>query len=153
MEYIRALALNEPHPVDLLLLADPEIEVVKSYIDRSLCFVMEREQGQPMIGVYALLPTRPQTIELVNIAVAEHEQGKGYGRQLTLHAIVTAASLGYKTIEVGTGNSSLLQLGLYQKCGFRIVGVDRDFFPRHYVEPIYEDGIPCRDMIRMEMEL
>lgn len=151
MEYIRALQPNEPHPVPLLLLADPEIEVVNSYKDRSLCFVMEREEQ--IIGVYALLPTRPQTIELVNIAVAAEEQGKGYGRQLALHAIVTAASLGYKMIEVGTGNSSMKQLSLYQKCGFRIVGVDLNFFTRHYAEPIYEDGIQCRDMIRLEMEL
>nr|WP_246628298.1 GNAT family N-acetyltransferase [Paenibacillus oenotherae] len=143
---------DEQHPFDLLLLADPEMEVVRSYIDRSQCFVMERDQD--IIGVYALLPTRPQTMELVNIAVAEQEQGKGYGRQLALHAIVTAASLGYKTIEVGTGNSSLMQLGLYQKCGFRIVGIDLDFFTRHYSEPIYDDnGMQCRDMVRLQMDL
>lgn len=47
----------------------------------------------------------------------------------------------FKTIEVGTGNSSIGQLALYQKCGFRITGVDRDFFIRHYIEEIFESGI------------
>lgn len=42
---------------------------------------------------------------------------------------------------------------LYQKCGFRIVGIDRDFFTDHYPEPIYENGIWCRDMIRLSIHL
>jgi hypothetical protein len=42
---------------------------------------------------------------------------------------------------------------LYQKCGFRIVGVDFDFFRRTHPEPIYENGIECRDMIRMRIDL
>jgi hypothetical protein len=42
---------------------------------------------------------------------------------------------------------------LYQKCGFRIVGVDLDYFRIHSKERIIENGIECRDMIRMEMIL
>lgn len=80
--------------------------------------------------------------------------GKGIGRQLATHAIETARAQGYKTMEMGTGNSSIGQLALYQKCGFRIVGVDLDFFVRHnYLEEIYENGIQCRDMIRMSQDL
>lgn len=60
---------------------------------------------------------------------------------------------GYKTIEIGTGNSSIGQLVLYQKCGFRITGVDIDFFVRHYQEEIFENGIQCRDMIRLSQDL
>jgi ribosomal protein S18 acetylase RimI-like enzyme len=79
--------------------------------------------------------------------------GKGIGKQLVLHAIETARSRGNKTIEIGTGNSGIGQLALYQKCGFRIVGVDIDFFVRHYSEAIYENGIQCRDMIRLSKDL
>jgi len=88
-------------------------------------------------------------VELVNVAVAEDKQGQGYGKQLIQHAVQQARSMGYKSIEIGTGNSSIGQLALYQKCGFRIVGVDFDFFTRHYKEPIFENGIQCRDMIRL----
>ncbi|MNO06893.1 putative N-acetyltransferase YvbK [compost metagenome] len=70
-----------------------------------------------------------------------------------LSAIEMARAENVKTIEIGTGNSGMLQLALYQKCGFRIVGVDPDFFVRHYEEPIFENGIPCRDMIRMRLDL
>ena len=60
---------------------------------------------------------------------------------------------GYKTIEVGTGNSSIGQLALYQKCGFRITSIDRDFFIRNYEDDIFENGIWCRDMIRLSQDL
>lgn len=99
------------------------------------------------------VPTRPDTIELVNIAVAEARQGQGLGKRLVLHAIEQAKLLGYRTLEIGTGNSSVGQLALYQKCGFRITGVDRDFFLRHYDEPIFENGIQVIDMVRLSQDL
>lgn len=44
-----------------------------------------------------------ETVELVNIAVDEAQQGKGIGKQLVFHAIQQAKTQGFKTIEVGTG--------------------------------------------------
>ena len=58
-----------------------------------------------------------------------------------------------KVLEVGTGNSSISQLALYQKCGFRIVSIDRDFFKKSYREKIVENEIECTDMIRLSMDL
>lgn len=149
--HIRLLGKDEIPPMDLLLLADPSQEVVEKYIHRGLCFVGER--NKQIVGEYVLIHTRPHVMELVNIAVAEKQQGRGIGKQLVLHAIETAKSLGSKSLVVGTGNSSVGQLAFYQKCGFRIVGVDRNFFTRHYSNPIYENGIQCRDMIRLVLHL
>ena len=137
--------------MSLLLLADPSPDIINSYIHRGSCFVAELD-GQA-VGVYVMIDTRPQTVELVNIAVAEEQQGRGIGKQLVNHAIETARSLGYKIMELGTGNSSFGQLALYQKCGFRMIGVDPDFFTKHYPEPIYENGLQCRDMIRLMLHL
>lgn len=149
--HIRKIDLSEDVPWDLLLLADPSRELVEQYVARGECWVAQRE-GQ-LIGVYVLLPTRPETVELVNVAVADEYQGQGIGKQLVLHAVHNARTQSYRTIEVGTGNSSIGQLALYQKCGFRIVGVDRDFFLHHYSEEIYENGLQCRDMIRLAQHL
>src|SRR5579875_858752 len=149
--HIRKLTIDEEPPMDLLLLADPSRILVEEYIQRGECFVAE--SGGQIIGVYVLLPTRPETVELVNIAVKESEQGKGLGKQLVIHAIEVAKSKGYRIIEVGTGNSSIGQIALYQKCGFRITGVDIDFFIRHYSEAIFENGIQCRDMVRFSQDL
>jgi ribosomal protein S18 acetylase RimI-like enzyme len=148
---IRKLEPNELPPMDLLLLADPSNQIVEDYIKRGQCYVAELDRS--IIAVYVLLPTRPETIELVNIAVREKHQGKGIGKQLIKHAILNAKASDYKTIEIGTGNSGVGQLALYQKCGFRIIGIDRDFFIRHYSEEIFENGIQCRDMVRLSQDL
>lgn len=148
---IRKLAFNEIPPMELLLLADPSRQIVEKYIIRGQCYVAELDGS--IIAVYVLLPTRPETVEIVNIAVCENLQGKGIGKQLVNHAIENAKLQGFKTIEVGTGNSGMVQLALYQQCGFRIVGVDKDFFVRHYPEEIFENGIQCRDMVRLSQDL
>ena len=149
--FIRKLNIDEEPPMDLLLLADPSKVIVEEYMQRGECFVAESDAQ--IIGVYVLLPTRPETVELVNIALIETQHGKGFGKQLVINAIEVAKSKGYKTIEVGTGNSSIGQLALYQKCGFRITGVDIDFFIRHYPEELFENGIQCRDMVRLSQDL
>ncbi|SHE59615.1 Acetyltransferase (GNAT) family protein [Heyndrickxia coagulans DSM 1 = ATCC 7050] len=148
---IRRLGGKETLPMDLLLLADPSREMVMAYANRGECYVAEIEEK--VIGVYILLPARPGIVELANVAVAKKHQGKGFGKRLVLDAIRRAGKRGFKTIEVGTGNSSISQLALYQKCGFRISGVDRGFFVRHYAETIYENGIRCRDMVRLSLDL
>lgn len=137
--------------MELLLLADPSKSIVEDYVEKGDCFIAE--SGGEIIGVYVLLRTRPKTVEIVNVAVAEDHQGKGIGKLLVSDAIRVAKTQGYKTIEIGTGNSSIGQLALYQKCGFRIVSVDHNYFIKHYSEKIYENGIQCIDMIRLSKEL
>lgn len=148
---IRELNKNEEPPINLLLIADPSEKLIKEYLKRGKCYIAEN--NKEIIGVYVLLPTRQDTVELVNLAVTENEQGKGIGRQLLLDAIQKAKARNYKTIEIGTGNSSMGQLALYQKCGFRITSVDRDYFIRHYKEHIFENGIWCRDMVRLSQDV
>lgn len=148
---IRPLGETDQPPMELLLLADPSEKLVNGYLKRGRCWVAEAKDE--VIGVYVLVETRPETVELVNVAVRGDMQGRGIGKLLVVHAVKTARELGFRTVELGTGNSSVHQLRLYQKCGFRIIGVDTDFFVRYYDEPIYENGIQCRDMIRLMQDL
>lgn len=148
---IRLLNRNEKPPIHLLLLADPSQKKVEDYLNRGECYIAEN--NTEVIGVYVLLPTRPETVELVNIAITEEHQGQGIGKFLIMDAVHKAKRNGYKTIEVGTGNSSIGQLALYQKCGFRITGIDKNFFIRHYEGDIFENGIQCRDMVRLSQDL
>ncbi|WP_088049822.1 GNAT family N-acetyltransferase [Virgibacillus dakarensis] len=148
---IRELNVNEKPPIELLLLADPSQKLVEEYLKRGECYVADN--NKEIIGVYVLLPTIPETVEIANIAVSENEQGKGVGKELMMDAIQKAKEKGYKTIEVGTGNSSIGQLAFYQKCGFRMTSIDSDFFIRHYQDDIFENGIWCRDMIRLTQDL
>ncbi|MCY8517209.1 GNAT family N-acetyltransferase [Bacillus atrophaeus] len=136
---------------ELLLLADPSKEIVDEYLVRGEYY--EAWIGSELAGVYVLLKTRPQTVEIVNIAVKESMQNNGIGRQMIHDAMIKAKQMGAATIEIGTGNSSIGQLALYQKCGFRLRAIDHDFFVKHYEEVIFENGIQCRDMVRLSADI
>ncbi len=140
----------EPLPNDLLLLSDPSEEVIAEYIHSSTRFVARL--GEKIVGALLLLKTRPRTMEIMNVSVYEEYQNKGIGKRLIREAVEYAKESGMKTLEIGTGNPGVTQMMLYQKCGFRIVGVEFDYFRKNHAERIFENGIECRDMIRMRME-
>lgn len=144
---IRLLQEGEDLPMHLLLEADPSVKLVKEYCGRG--FVYEASADGGLVGVFVLLPLSEETAEIKNMAVAEKMRGQGYGKKLVYHALYEAERLGFSKVEIGTGNSSLGQLYLYQKCGFRIDSIEHDFFTQNYPEPIIENGIECRDMIRL----
>lgn len=94
---------SDPYPFELLLDADPSEQRVRNYLSRGKCWTAKLDGST--VGVYVLLPTRPDTLELVNVAVAPDFQGQGIGKKLVLHAIETASKKGAASLEVGTGNS------------------------------------------------
>jgi len=147
----RKLSKHEAPPMDLLLFADPSWELIERYIANGECRVAE-EAGE-IIGVYVLIKLSDTTMEIINIAVDEQKQGQGVGKELIRDAIQTAKMLGCETLEVGTGNSSIDQLAFYQKCGFRMEAIIKDFFVDNYEGEIFENGIQCRDMIRFSMDI
>ena len=148
---VKTLKKGTPPPWDLLLLADPSRAQVERYLRDGLCLVA-RDDARTL-GVVVLLPTEPGTMELMNIAVAENRQGQGIGKRLMAAAVRAARRHGAHRLDVGTGNSSIGQLAFYQKNGFRIVGVRPDYFREHYPERIVENGIECRDMVRLRRKL
>ncbi len=138
-----------PHqyPWDLLLLADPSRPLVEEYLTNSLVLGFMAE-GQ-VRGVVVLAPLSEASWEIKNIAVSPNHQGRGLGKALLRAALDLCKDRSAQEVWIGTGNSSLSQLALYQKMGFRMVEIVRDFFSQHYAEEIVENGIPCRDMVRL----
>jgi len=145
---IRKLAPGEKIPYDLLLLADPSIVLITSYLSSSEVYVME-QNGQA-IACYVLLAHNAEITEIKNISVNPAWQGKGLGKILLQDAAQRARANGYRRICIGTGNSSIAQLYLYQRQGFEIVGIKKDYFMLHYQEPIYENGIQCKHLVMLE---
>ncbi len=136
---------------ELLLLADESEASVADYVGRSRCYAAFEEEH--IIGQYLLLHTRPFTAEIVNIAVRPDRQRQGIGTQLLHHAIRTARGDGFRLLEIGTGDSGTGQIALYERCGFIRCGIDIDYFRKHYPAAIFENGIECRHMVRLRMEL
>lgn len=148
---IQQLKNKDQMPWNLLLLADPSRERVEEYIKDNDVYIALL--NNKIVGVYVLINIARGVVELKNIVIDEGYQQQGIGKQLVLDAINRAKTNKAKRIEVGTGNSSLSQLALYQKCGFKIVGIDKGFFTRNYKQEIIENGIKCVDMIRLAIEL
>ncbi|MEH6978532.1 GNAT family N-acetyltransferase, partial [Bacillus pseudomycoides] len=80
MKIVMECISQDKAPMSLLLLADPSERQINSYLKRGLLYIAKCEEN--VIGVYVLLETRPQTMEIMNIAVSEELQGQGLGKQL-----------------------------------------------------------------------
>ncbi len=95
---------------------------------------------------------RADPCELVELAVAPERQGQGVGRAIVTWLLAEARRRGKRQMLVGTANSSIGNIAFYQKCGFRMDHVRKDYF-WYYREPRYENGIRIRDMIVFRHDL
>ncbi|MCI3880056.1 GNAT family N-acetyltransferase [Acinetobacter higginsii] len=132
----------------LLLEADPNWEQILTYLLRSKLFVMLNDQAQ-IIAQLCLFKTDDQA-EIKNLAVDSCYQGQGLAKALIQSAIADSKGENIQTFWVKTGNSSLDQLALYQKCGFRLSHIEPDVF-KDYPEAIYEHGIRCLDQVVLRL--
>ena len=138
-------------PWPLLLLADPCRAQIERYLPQSR--VLALRDGESVRGVLTLTARSWGVVEITNLAVEEEWQGRGLARRLLTAAIDAARAIGALRLDIATGNSSLTQLGLYQRMGFRIASVEHDYFSLNYPEPMIENGIRCRDRLRLDMVL
>ena len=95
------------------------------------------------------MPSFRQVLE----AVSDAFQNQGIGSKLIEAAINSAAENGYKSLIIGTGNTSFGQLYLYQKMGFKMSHIIPNFFTENYTEKIEENGLTCTDMVVLKREL
>jgi len=148
---IQEIEYNREHFLDLLLLANPSLEIVQQHLANGHLFVLfEQEEAY---GAVHLIPQTNTIMEVKNIAIKEEAQGHGYGKKLLNYALNFCRQKMYEKVIVGTGNSSINNFAFYQKAGFRFSSIIRNYFTDYYAEAIFEHGIQCRDMILMEVDL
>jgi N-acetylglutamate synthase-like GNAT family acetyltransferase len=113
--------------------------------------VYRADDDDQLIGA-ATMQWRADPCELVELAVAPERQGQGVGRAIVAWLLAEARRRGKRQMLVGTANSSIGNIAFYQKCGFRMDHVRKDYF-WYYREPRYENGIRIRDMIVFRHDL
>ncbi len=145
------LCKDDQIPYELLLLADPSKELIDEYLKTS--DVYTAKQNDEILGIAVLFPLSTGTVEIKNVAVNPEFQGQGIGSYLIEKVIQVATLSGKKSISIGTANSSVGQLYLYQKIGFEIMDIKRNFFTRNYADPIFENGIQAKHMLVLEIQL
>lgn len=135
----------------LLLLAESSRSALLWSLSNLSDAVYRAEDNGQIVGA-ATMRWKSEPCEIVELAVAEPRQGQGIGRQIIGNLIVEARRRGNLKVIVGTGNSSIDNIIFYQKCGFRMDHVRRDYFWYHREREI-ENGIELRDMLVFSYEL
>lgn len=131
-----------------LLLADESESVVKEYITAGEMYSIIHGGGS-MAGVALFVEESEGVIELKNIALVPHFRERGLGKKVLALACEIYCEKGFHKMIVGTANSSIANIAFYQKAGFRLAEIRKDFFLK-YPEPIFEDGIQAVDMVMFE---
>ena len=128
--------------MDLLLLADEQIEMVEKYLNEGKMFVLD-DDG---IKAECLVTDEGEgVLEIKNIAVLPQFQGKNYGKAL-IDFLIRNYSNAYSVLQVGTGDSPST-VPFYEKCGFERHHVIKGFFTENYDHPIIEAGVQLKDMV------
>ena len=137
--------------IPLLLLAEPSESALRWSLGHLSDTAYRAEYAGQVIGVVTVRwGTEP--CEILELAIAEGHQGKGFGKQIIEWLIAEARRRGKERLLVGTGNASIGNIVFYQRCGFRMDHVRRDYF-WYYDEPIFEHGIQVRDMLTFSYDL
>lgn len=140
-------------PALLPILRDAEEgdeRILTALYDPACVAYAARVDGQ-LIGAAVVRWDAHEGNEIVYIAVAAEQRGRGYGKRIIAALQVELSTRGGQSLLVGTANSSLENIAFYQKCGFRIFGVRRDYFT--YIQPpLEEHGIRMRDMLVLRYE-
>jgi ribosomal protein S18 acetylase RimI-like enzyme len=121
-------------------LLDPTCAAYASWLDDRLAgaAVVRWEEDEPS--------------EIVYIAVISDLRGRGYGKQIIYFLQEELRKRRGYSLIVGTANAALENIAFYQKCGFRMFEVRRDYFA--YIQPpISEHGIVLRDMLVFRYDL
>ncbi|MEI8593562.1 GNAT family N-acetyltransferase [Photobacterium sp. Hal280] len=137
-------------PMALLLEADPSDACIQRYLNGAYCLaaVVDGE----IIGVCVAKLIAENTYEVFNLAVYPAFQQQGIGSQLLSALFLRLKEQGVQSVVLGTGTFGY-QLTFYQRLGFRVECVIKDFFLDHYDEAIFEQGIQHQDMLRLRLAL
>lgn len=144
----------------LLRLADDSADAIRGYYQTGWLYGLVDRTGRgdersPLGHILVVRAESASVAELKSVAIAESRQGQGLGRYLVTQVLARLRAEGVTRAVVGTSNASLDNLAFYQKLGFRLWRIDRDYFSpaRGYGPELSEDGIPVRDMVWMDMAL
>lgn len=149
MEIVKIADSEKTKYMDLLLIADEQVDMIEKYLYRGDMFALCDD------GVKALCVVtqeEPGVYEIKNIVTVPEYQRKGYGRQLVGFIADYCKSKSGTELYVGTGDSRMT-LDFYARCGFERSHVVKNFFTDNYDHPMYEDGKQLVDMIYLKRKL
>ena len=139
----------------LLLLADAEPQV-RGYLQHGDLYALRGADGGPLgVTVVQSDAAEPGTAELRAVAIDPSQHNRGLGRRMLASVLADLRARGFRRSVVGTSNAGIGQIAFYQKAGFRLWRIERDYFtPQKGYDPDErENGLPHRDMIWFDQDL
>jgi ribosomal protein S18 acetylase RimI-like enzyme len=141
--------------VPLLLLADAEPQV-RGFLQHGDLYALRGAECGPL-GVTLVLPdsAEPGTVELRVVAIDPTQHNRGLGQRMLASVLADLRARGFRRSVVGTSNAGIGQIAFYQKAGFRLWRIERDYFTpqKRYDPDERENGLPHRDMLWFDQEL
>jgi ribosomal protein S18 acetylase RimI-like enzyme len=141
------------HLAPLFAEADDSESEIASYIALGEILVA-RDDGNIVGHVQVVATSESSTFEIKSLAVADGRRSQGIGGALVRAALADCRNQGARTVLVATAAASIGALQFYQRQGFRIRRVVRDFYvaSRGY-QPVVLNGIPLLDEVILDIEL
>lgn len=146
---IRQITEDKDNYLEMLLIADPQENMIRRYLDKSDMFVLE-DAGE-VLTISVVEHMKNKRCELKNLVTAQEYRRQGYGTYM-VNYLSEYYSVTCDVMYVGTGNDSNT-LDFYKQCGFVNSHIVANFFVDHYEKPIYENGIQLTDMIYLKKNL
>jgi N-acetylglutamate synthase-like GNAT family acetyltransferase len=137
----------------LLLLADESEQQIRDYINSGDLYAYSIEGV--VAGVVLAIPMEADVIELKAVAVEPSRQSQGIGKRMLAEVLAQLRAQGCVRAVVSTATAAISELAFYQKAGFRMSRIERDFFTpaRGYAGVTVDGGIRLRDKVWMDMSL
>jgi GNAT superfamily N-acetyltransferase len=137
--------------VPILLEAEPSERALRWSLANLADAIYRMDKGGRPVAA-ATIQWRNDPCEIIELGVAPQHQRQGLGRQMVGWVVGEARRRGKAGVLVGTANSSIGNIVFYQKCGFRMDHIRRDYFWYHR-EQLSENGLPVRDMLVFRFDL
>ncbi|WP_413665255.1 GNAT family N-acetyltransferase [Microbulbifer sp. CNSA002] len=148
MKYIQIPVSDAP--LYLLLEADPSKKKIDSYLPESWCFAAI--DAGVVEGICVVKEIDTAIAEIFNISVSPEMRQQGIGSKLLKFSLSELITRGVHRVELSTGTFGY-QLTFYQRHGFRVETVIKDYFLHNYDQPIIEDGVQHKDALRLLLEI
>jgi ribosomal protein S18 acetylase RimI-like enzyme len=130
----------------MLLDADEGEERIRTVLLDPACIAYTARLDDQLVGAAVVQWEENTPSEILYIEVAAALRGRGYGKQIIQALQDKLPRRGGHSLLVGTANAALENIAFYQKCGFRMYEIRRDYFA--YIQPpVFEHGIQLRDML------
>ena len=151
---VTTIPAGEREPWRALLELADEPEPLARYIDDGILYGTTDDEDRPLGAVLVVIENDTRA-ELRAVAVAERAQGQGIGSRLINAVHDELRAKGITTVKVGTSSLATRELVFYQRLGFRLSHVERDYFneARGYPPGLSDGGVPLRDMVWMDQTL